>query len=89
MNRIAEILIPVLAIVLIFGTKAFKEVKDYLLKKEQIKADAAVRAEAIRYKNQIDLEKLIQNDMQKETAQQVNSETDAANTERSNNRIRY
>jgi hypothetical protein len=85
-----EYLIGIIVVVLIFGTKAFREVKDYLLKKEQIKADAAVRAEAIRYKNQIDLEKLIQNDMQKETEQKMNSETDANSTERpSNSRIRY
>lgn len=55
-------LIPIVVLVLVFGTKGFREVKDYLLKKEKIKADAMIRAEALRLKNEMELEKLIRND---------------------------
>jgi hypothetical protein len=85
-----EYLIPITVVILIFGTKAFKEVKDYLLRKEQIKADALVRAEALRYKNQIELEKLIQNDRENEAPKHVKNNTDTAAEERkSNDRLRY
>lgn len=52
-------LIPIIAIVLAFGTKAFREVKDYLLKKEQIRADAELKAEALRLKNSLELEQFM------------------------------
>ncbi len=52
-------LIPILAITLIFGPKLFSEVKDYLLKKEQLKADTELRAEALRLKNSLELEQFI------------------------------
>lgn len=57
-----QYLVPIAIVALVFGLKGFREVKDYLLKKEQIKADALVRSEALRLKNEIELEKLIQND---------------------------
>lgn len=54
-----SILIPILAITLIFGPKLFSEIKDYLLKKEQIKAETELKAEALRLKNSLELEKFI------------------------------
>ena len=84
-----EYAIPIVVVVLIFGTKAFKEVKDYLLKKEQIKADALVRAEALRFKNQIELEKLIQNDQTYNTSQSTTNEADTSQNERKSDRTRY
>lgn len=57
-----EKIIPIVALVLIFGPKLLREIKDYLLKKEQIKADSELRAEALRMKNSIELEKFIQNE---------------------------
>jgi Tfp pilus assembly protein PilE len=53
------LLIPIIAIIGVFGTKAFREVKDYLLKKEQIKADAELKAEALRLKNSLELEQFM------------------------------
>lgn len=52
-------LIPIVAITLIFGPKLFSEVKDYLLKKEQLKAETELKAEALRLKNSLELEKFI------------------------------
>jgi len=60
-----QYIIPILVIILIFSPKLVSEVKDYLLKKEQIKADAELKAEALRLKNSLELEKFINsnNDM--------------------------
>lgn len=66
----AQYIVPIIVVVLIFGTKAFKEVKDYLLKREQIRTDALERTEAIRFKNQLELEKLIQKDQEYKAPQQ-------------------
>jgi hypothetical protein len=52
-------LIPVLVIILVFSPKLIHEIKDYLIKKEQIKADTELRAEALRLKNSLELEKFI------------------------------
>lgn len=52
-------LIPVLVIILVFSPKLVHEIKDYLIKKEQIKADTELRAEALRLKNSLELEKFI------------------------------
>ena len=84
-----EYAIPIVIVVLIFGTKAFKEVKDYLLKKEQIKADALIRTEALRFKNQIELEKLIQNDQTYNTSQNTNNDADTSQKEHKSDRTRY
>ena len=56
-----EYIIPITALILIFGPKLFKEVKDYLLQKEQIKANTELRAEALRLKNSLELEKFLEN----------------------------
>lgn len=52
-------LIPIIALVLIFGPRMFHEVKDYLLKRQQLKADIELKAEALRLKNSLELEKFI------------------------------
>lgn len=54
-----DILIPVVALVLIFGPRLFHEVKDYLLKRQQLKAEIELKAEALRLKNSLELEKFI------------------------------
>ncbi len=54
-----DFLIPITALVLIFGPKLFREVKDYLLKKQQLKAEIELKAEALRLKNSLELEKFI------------------------------
>ena len=88
-------IIPIIVVVLVFGTKAFREVKDYLLKKEQIKADAQVRSEALRMKNEIELEKIIQNDRSTSTQQQAaqqqtaQSEDDLSAERKTGDRLRY
>lgn len=56
-----EYLVPIIAVVLIFSPKLVTEIKDYLLKKEQIKADTELKAEALRLKNSLELEKFIEN----------------------------
>ncbi len=53
--------------VVIFGSLTFlyismQEIFKFRLKKEQIKADAMVKAEEIKAKNQLDIEALIQKD---------------------------
>jgi hypothetical protein len=68
-------LIPILAIVLIFSPKLVGEVKDYLLRKEQIKADTELRAEALRLKNSLELDKFIENSNNEATYNQ-NSNSD-------------
>lgn len=70
-----DYIIPITALVLIFGPKLFKEIKDYLLKKEQIKADTELRAEALRLKNSLELDKFIENS-QKEATYNRNINTD-------------
>ncbi len=54
------IIIPIVALVLIFGPRMLGEIKDYLLKKEQIKADTELKAEALRLKNALELEKFME-----------------------------
>jgi hypothetical protein len=56
------ILVPIVALVLIFGPRLLHEVKDYLLKKEQLKAETELKAEALRLKNSLELEKFIKSD---------------------------
>lgn len=56
-----ENIVAIIVVILIFSPKLVKEIKDYLLKKEQIKADTELRAEALRLKNSLDLEKFIEN----------------------------
>ena len=54
-----DYIFPIIVLALIFSPKLVSEVKDYLLKKEQIKADTELRAEALRLKNSLELEKFI------------------------------
>lgn len=56
-----DYIFPIIVLALIFSPKLVSEVKDYLLKKEQIKADTELRAEALRLKNSLELEKFINN----------------------------
>jgi len=60
-------IIPIIALVLIFSPKLVREIKDYLLKKEQIKADTELRAEALRLKNSLELDKFIENRNKEDT----------------------
>lgn len=55
-------LIPILAISVGFAIAVVSRITQYKLKVEQIKADALVRAEEVRTKNQLELEKLIRQD---------------------------
>ncbi|MDF2985103.1 MAG: hypothetical protein K0R50_613 [Eubacterium sp.] len=55
-----DYLIPIVVLVLIFGPRMLGEVKDFLLKKEQIKADTELKAEALRLKNILELEKFME-----------------------------
>ena len=71
--------IPIIIVVLIFSSKLFKEVKDYLLKKEQIKANTELRAEALRLKNILELDKFIENSNYKANQ---NANTDLNNDKR-------
>lgn len=71
-----EGIIPIIAIILIFSPKLVKEIKDYLLKKEQIKADTELKAEALRLKNSLELEKFI-NDGKFENTQKQTAQTNA------------
>ena len=67
-----DYIFPLLVLALIFSPKLVREVKDYLLKKEQIKADTELRAEALRLKNSLDLEKFIENSNNEATYNQRN-----------------
>ncbi|RCX17201.1 hypothetical protein DFR58_10895 [Anaerobacterium chartisolvens] len=53
-------------VILLFCISILKILKEYLLKREQIKADALVKCEELRLKNQIELEKLIKKDYKSE-----------------------
>lgn len=55
-------IVPIIIVALIVGVKLFEHLKDYMLKKEKIKAEALIQCEQLRLKNQIELEKLIQKD---------------------------
>ncbi len=68
------------AVVLISIYLTTQEVLKYRLKKEQIKADAMVRAEEIKAKNQLEIEKLIHLDSSEKVINISNSE-DAINND--------
>ena len=63
-------IIPIVAIVFGCSIKLVSEIKDYLLKKEQIKADTELKAEALRLKNSLELEKFINNEAINEQSNQ-------------------
>ncbi len=88
------LIIPITALVLIFGPRLLHEVKDYLLKKQQLKAEVELKAEALRLKNSLELEKFInsenifntQNDMK--NAQKAETD-DSLNQKRNSQYERY
>jgi len=94
-----DLLIPITALVLIFGPKMFREVKDYLLKKQQLKAEIELKAEALRLKNSLELEKFInsenifnaRNDSEQDSQRQSsnNDNDDVLNQKRNSNYERY
>ena len=72
------------AVVLISIFLTTQEILKYRLKKEQIKADAMVRAEEIKAKNQLEIEKLIHQDSSEKVINISNSE-DAINNDENHN----
>ena len=62
----------IIVVVMIFSIIAFKQIKEYLLKKEQIRADAMVKAEEIMAKNKLEMEKLFYREDQKVNQEQTN-----------------
>ncbi len=76
-------IIPIIALILIFSPKLVKEIKEYLLKKEQIKADTELKAEALRLKNSLELEKFI-NDGKFENAHKQTSQPNAQSFDMNN-----
>ena len=71
-----DYIFPIIVLAIIFSPKLVREVKEYLLKKEQIKADTELRAEALRLKNSLELDKFINNS---------NTETDYNQNQNSSN----
>ncbi|MHB8065977.1 MAG: hypothetical protein ACYDG2_25725 [Ruminiclostridium sp.] len=67
---------------------SFNEVMKFKLKKEQIKADVLIKTEEIKAKNQLDIEKLMQqdkvNDTQSVNYAETNSNQDDVSSERRN-----
>jgi hypothetical protein len=63
----------IVVVIMIFSIIAFKQIKDFLLKKEQIKADAMVRAEEIMAKNKLEMEKLFYKEDQKVNPEQTSN----------------
>ncbi len=69
-------LIPIFAIAVVFvvviAIKLTDSITKYKLKVEQIKADALVRAEEVRSRNQLELEKLIRQEQNSKSGAHVN-----------------
>ncbi len=72
------------AVVLISIYLTTQEILKYRLKKEQIKADAMVRAEEIKAKNQLEIEKLIHQDVSEKVLNISNCENAINNDENLN-----
>lgn len=72
------------AVVLISIYLTTQEILKYRLKKEQIKADAMVRAEEIKAKNQLEIEKLIHQDVSEKVFNISNCENAINNDENLN-----
>jgi hypothetical protein len=62
MNPTSIVLVVALVSIFSFLFITVTEVMKFKLKKEQIKADVLIKTEEIRAKNQLDIEKLIQQD---------------------------
>lgn len=54
--------IAVIALTALFADEVLPHIKDYKLQKEKIKADALVRVEEVKARNQLELEKLMSRD---------------------------
>ncbi|MCX8129865.1 MAG: hypothetical protein N3I35_07180 [Clostridia bacterium] len=65
LENIEDIIIPIAGCLTAITIVVTVQVSKYKLKVEQIKADALVRAEEIKAKNQLELERLIRVDHQK------------------------
>jgi hypothetical protein len=58
-----KIILFILAVILIKKAKPiYQEIQKFILKREQIKADAMIKSEEIRARNQLELEKLMMQD---------------------------
>ncbi len=73
-----------LAVVLVSVYLTIELVLKYRIKKEQIKADAMVRTEEVKAKNQLEIEKLIHEDSRVKEANIRNDEDDINNDENLN-----
>lgn len=73
-----------LAVVLVSVYLTIELVLKYRLKKEKIKADAMVRTEEVKAKNQLEIEKLIHEDSRVKEANIRNDEDDINNDENLN-----
>lgn len=58
----ASYMVPLIIAVSIVLIVAFDNINKVIIKKEQIRADAMVRAEEVKAKNQLELEKLMRQD---------------------------
>lgn len=63
-------------------------VQDYKLKKEKIKADALVRAEEVKAKNQLEIEKLYISDNNKASAKPADNSEAYSNSHVNKDRLR-
>ena len=77
-----------IAAVLVSIYLTIQEILKYRLKKEQIKADALVKAEEIKAKNQLDIEKLIHQDNSVKEAYRCDNEDAINNDENLNSHRR-
>lgn len=57
-----DIIVPLIIAISIVSIVAIENVNKIILKKEQIRADAMVRAEEVKARNQLEIEKLMRQD---------------------------
>lgn len=84
-NEVIALVVVIISIC-IFAYTTMQEVFKFRLKKEQIKADAMVQAEAIKSKNQMDLELLLRSDMAEKKSSVKTSEVNSYQDELFNER---
>lgn len=58
-----SVIVPLIIAVSIVAIVAIENINKVILKKEQIRADAMVRAEEVKARNQLEIEKLMRKDM--------------------------
>jgi hypothetical protein len=58
----AGVLVPLIIATMVVLIVGMDQAKNYFLKKEQIKADALVKVEEIKARNQLEMEKLVRGD---------------------------